>query len=83
MMKHYKVYMEHNMSAYIAIITANNEKEAREVCDGNGEIVAIKDITDDYPIYIPCLEETLKSAGYGFTEIEIIKNTLTQNIKTC
>ncbi|MDE6665859.1 MAG: hypothetical protein K2K14_06690 [Ruminococcus sp.] len=77
-LKVYKVYMEDvtNGSCYSTFVPAENEKEAVKYCEGNGECVAVKDVTEDYPISEEFLFDTLKDKGYGRAEIEIITRTL-------
>lgn len=44
--KIFKVWMElDNNKAFSVLVPAKNEKEAKEECAGNGEIIAIKEVT--------------------------------------
>ncbi len=76
-LKIYKVYIEDttNGKCYSTFVPAENEKEAVKFCDGNGECVAVKDVSD-YKIYLDALTETLTNNGWGRAEIEIITRTL-------
>lgn len=49
-MKKYMVYMDDGRDCFKAAIPAANEKAARKYVEGNGEVVAIKDVTKDFPI---------------------------------
>lgn len=73
-LKVYKVYIEDetNGNCYSTFVPAENEKEAVKYCDGNGEFVAVKDVTDDFKIHL----ETLAMRQYERAEIEIITRTL-------
>ena len=44
-MKKYMVYMDDGRDCFKASIPANSEKEVREYVEGNGEVIAIKDVT--------------------------------------
>lgn len=48
-MKKYMVYMDDGRDCFKAAIPAANEKAARKYVEGNGEVIAIKDVTKDFP----------------------------------
>ncbi len=77
-LKVYKVYMEDvtDGRCYFTFVPAENEKEAVKYCEGNGECVAVKDVTEDFKIHLETLTETLAMRHYGRAEIEIITRTL-------
>lgn len=78
-MKVYRVYLEDPTTeeCFKTIIPAFSEELAMEYALGNGEVVAIKETTD-YPISDSKLTDTLKSAGYGKAETQIITRALFQ-----
>lgn len=76
-LKKFMVYMDDGRDAFRVAIPAENEKKAREYVMGNGEIVAVKNITEDFPIDAYKVEQALKAASFGQTEIELIIRTLT------
>ena len=43
---------------------------------GNGEIIAVKDVTKEYPIPLVCVADALKVCGFGQTEMDLILRTL-------
>lgn len=47
-MKKYMVYMDDGRDCFKAAIPATNEKAARKYVEGNGEVIAIKDVTKDF-----------------------------------
>lgn len=59
-------------------VPAKNEKYAREYCLGCGEIVAIKDVTDEYGISLLRVDEALANAGFTRIERDFIERTLLQ-----
>lgn len=77
-MKKYLVYLDDGMDAYRIAVPAKNEKEAKNYVSGNGEIIAVKDVTEDYPISLAYVQEALKNACFGQTEIDFIIRTLEQ-----
>ena len=76
MMKKYMVYLEDSHDVYRVAIPAKNEKEAREYVNGNGEVIAVKNITDDYPINEAKVFDALKAGGFGEVEIDLICRAL-------
>ena len=76
MLKKYMVYMDDGRNVFKAAIPAKNEKEAREYVQGNGEVVAIKDVTDEYPIDVIKIRDALKAAAFGEAEINYVIRTL-------
>lgn len=78
-MKVYRVYLEDPTTeeCFKTIIPAFSEELAMEYAHGNGEVVAIKETTD-YPISDSKLTDTLKNAGYGKAETQIITRALFQ-----
>lgn len=58
------------------IVPAKSEKDAREYVDGNGEIVAIKDVTEQYPISGNKVMTALENAGFGEKEQDVIRRAL-------
>ena len=78
-MKVYRVYLEDPTTeeCFKTIIPAFSEELAMEYALGNGEVVSIKETTD-YPISDSKLTDTLKSAGYGKAETQIITRALFQ-----
>lgn len=61
------------------LVPAANEKAARKYVEGNGEVIAVKDITDDYPISLDKVVQALRNAQFGQTEIDLITRCLSFN----
>ena len=59
-------------------VPAKNEKYAREFAEGIGEVVAIKDVTEEYPISLHKVSEALYDSFFCKTEIDFILRTLSQ-----
>lgn len=74
----YFVYIDDGYGVYRIAISAPSEKGARAWCEGNGEIVAVKDVTADFPISVDKVSRALKAAEFGQVEIDIITRLLTQ-----
>lgn len=70
-LKKYMVYMDdgsENGGCFKVAIPAKNEKEARKYVEGNGEVIAIKDVTEMYPIDADKVAKALANAKFGRTE---------------
>lgn len=75
-MKKFKVFLEAGNDCFKAYVPARNEKEAREYVAGNGEIIAIKEVTADFPISVEKVGSALAVSGFGAAEIDLIMRTL-------
>lgn len=74
-MKKYMVYLDDGKDCF----KATNEKAARKYVEGNGEVIAVKDITEDFPISLDKVAQTLKNAQFGQIEIDLITRCLSFN----
>lgn len=63
--------------AYIITVPAKDEDAARSYVAGNGEIIAVKNVTEDYPIDVAKVGDALKVAGFGACEQDIVMRVLT------
>lgn len=68
--------MERIASTYFLAV---NEKAARKYVEGNGEVIAVKDITEDFPISLDKVVQALKNAQFGQIEIDLITRCLSFN----
>lgn len=78
-MKKYMVYMDDGRDCFKVAVPAKDEKAARRYVEGNGEIVAVKDVTEDYPISLDKVTRALKNAGFGQIEIDLVGRCLSFN----
>lgn len=78
-MKKHMVYMDDGRDCFKAAIPAPNEKAARKYVEGNGEVIAIKDVTQDFPISLDKVVQALKNAQFGQIEIDLITRCLSFN----
>lgn len=78
-MKKYIVYMDDGKSCFKIAVPAKNEKTAREYVKGNGEIIAVKDVTEEFPISAEKVANALLSAHFGEIEIDLITRCLQMN----
>ena len=81
MKKIYKVIFEDEAGAFREYIPADSVAQLKRQYGGNGDIVSIKDITTDAPIYLDTLRKTLLNAGYGQMEIDSIIRTLQNTLE--
>ena len=73
------VYMDDGRDCFKVAVPATNEKEARKYVEGNGEVIAIKDITEDFPISLDKVAQALTNAQFGQVEIDLITRCLSFN----
>lgn len=78
-MRKYMVYMDDGFDGcFKAAVPAKSQKEALEFVQGNGEVVAIKDVTEDYHISESCVLDALRKSGFGSAEQMYIVRALYQ-----
>lgn len=76
-LKKYFVYLDDGTEDVLKVaIPAKSEKDARDYVNGNGEVIAVRDVTDRYPISADDVAKALERAGFGWTEIDLITRTL-------
>lgn len=81
-MKKYMVYLDDGKSVFKLAIPAKDEKAAREYVKGNSEVIAVKDVTNDFLISAEKVGEALTKANFGEYEIDFITRAL-QQINIC
>lgn len=77
-MRKYMVYVDDGREAMRLAIPAESQKAARKYVNGNGEVIAVKDVTDDYPISSTKVSDALAAAGFNRIEIDFIIRALDQ-----
>lgn len=75
-MNKYMVYIEDSKSVYKLAIPAESVESACDYVQGNGEVIAVKDVTDEYPISESKVRFALENGGFGTTEIDFIARAL-------
>lgn len=80
-MRKFMVYLDCG-DVFKCAIPAQSEESALEYVQGNGEVVAIKDVTDKYPISIDKVTDALENAHFGKMEINFVTRAL-QEIGIC
>lgn len=78
-MKKYMVYMDDGANLMKLAIPADSVKAAKKYVNGNGEVIKVADVTEDYPINANKIAEALKNAEFGEIEIDFIIRTLTMH----
>ena len=73
------VYMDDGNDCFRIAVPAISKNAAKEYVKGNGDVIAIKDITDDYPISLDKVIDALMTAKFGQTEIDLIARCLRIN----
>lgn len=77
-MKKYIIYLDDGHDCYKAAVPAKNEKAAREYVQGNGEVIAVKEVTSEFPISADKVAQALQNAGFGRYEMDFITRALQQ-----
>lgn len=78
MYKKYLVYLDDGDSVYRIAIAAACEDSARIQCEGNGEVIAVRDVTDDYPISLDRVSRVLKDGGFSDHERDFMVRLLAE-----
>ena len=81
-MKKYMVYLDDGKDCYKLAIPAKDEKAAREYVQGNGEVIAVKEVTNDYSISADKVTQALQNAGFSKYEMDFITRSL-REINIC
>lgn len=80
MMRKFMVYLDTDEYAFNGcikeIIPAKSEDDAIRFCQGNSEVIKVKDVTKDYPISVDKVYEALEKANFGQAEISLITRCL-------
>ena len=75
-MRKYIAYLDDGESVIKVDVPANNAAGVKRYVAGNGEIVKIKDVTEEYPISSSKVKLALEQAGFGETEKWMIVRAL-------
>lgn len=74
----YMVYLDDGEDVYKVAIAAASEDAAKAQCAGNGEVIAIRDVTKDYPISLDKVSEALDRMEFGNYERDFICRALAE-----
>lgn len=76
-MKIFKVYIDDGKDCYKEIIPANTLKDVKNYVKGNGEVISVKDITNERtPFNLEILSQNLLKSGYSHYDVDIITRCL-------
>lgn len=78
MYRKYFVYIDDGEDFYKIAIAADSQRSAAAMCEGNGDVIAVVDVTDDFPISIDNVRNALKAAGFQKFEMDFICRVLTE-----
>ena len=78
MYRKYFVYLDDGRDVFKVAIAAVSEEAAKAWCAGNGEVIAVRDVTEDYPISADKVREELRKACFGEFEQDFIVRDLTE-----
>ena len=74
--KKYMVYLDDGQQAFRIAVPAPDEDAAKEFVAGNGDVVAIRDVSEDYMIKADRVSSALAAAGFSDVEIDYVVRTL-------
>lgn len=78
MYRKYFVYLDDGRNVFKVAIAAVSEEAAKAWCAGNGEVIAVRDVTEDYPISADKVRDALRKACFGKFEQDFIVRALTE-----
>ncbi len=73
------VYMDDGHDVFKLAIPAEDENRALEYANGNGNVIAVRDVTEDFPIDLGKVVDALRAARFGLDEIDFIQRCLLFN----
>ena len=76
LLRKFMVYLDDGRDVYKIAVPAENENDAKEYCRGNGEVIAVKDVTEEYPIDEDKVATALRTSGFGDIEVKLITRAL-------
>ena len=76
MFKKYFVYLDYGDDVLKIAVPSKNESDARKFVEGNGEIIAIKEVTDEIKISSHKVLTALHDAGIDRTKVDFIVRAL-------
>ena len=76
MYRKYMVYIDDGTAVYKIAVPAENESDARDFVSGNGEVIAIKDITDSVSIDGDRVFKALKNGAFNDEAIDFMVRAL-------
>lgn len=77
-MRKFMVYLDDGSNVYKVAVPARTEQDARDYVSGNGEVIAVKDITEVTPISVTKVRYALAEYGFGMNEMDLIIRCLEQ-----
>lgn len=75
-LRKYFVFVDDGDNAMKIATPAQNEKEARDFAAGNGEIIAVKDVTESFEISSTKVWEALNSVDFTDQQRDFLYRTL-------
>ncbi len=76
-LKKFIVVMDDGKDIFNVAVPAEDENVARNYVAGNGEVIAVVDVTESFPISVDKVIDALKNAYFSDVEINLIQRTLT------
>jgi len=78
MYRKFFVYLDDGKDFYKIAVAADCQRSAAAMCEGNGDVIAVVDVTDDFPISAERVRNALKAAGFQKFEMDFICRVLTE-----
>lgn len=75
-LKKFMVYIDDGKEVFKIAVPSKDESGARSYVAGNGEVIAVKDVTEQYPISLNKVFDALEKANFSDIEIDLIQRTL-------
>lgn len=74
--KKYVVYLDDGKDCFKVPVQAENQELACQYVAGNGEVIAVRDVTNDIPILSDKVVSDLRRAGFGEIEVSLMIKAL-------
>lgn len=68
----YFVYIDDGKNVFKIAIAAKDKDAATILCEGQGEVIAVKDVTEDYHIDITEVRRALINAGFDIYKTDFV-----------
>lgn len=78
MYRKYMVYLDDGRNVFKVAVAAICEEAAMAFVAGNGEVIAVKDVTEEYPIDNSKVMDALIAGGFGEYERDFICRALAE-----
>lgn len=77
-MNKYMVYLDDGENLFKVAVPADSKKDALRYVEGNGEVIKVREVDEEYKIKADKVSAALLKAGFNQVEVDFIVRTLTR-----